>query len=323
MAKGSFTKLNCFKRCKRQFYYSYMQKLIPKFEKIAPSRGKLIHTCLQSLYRGQDPMRPIVDLNVDMEKVFDEERGEWLALQGEATRLIRGYMNAYRDIDKDIKPLLVEERFEIPVGDHTYSGVIDLVFEDVNGLWVCDHKVVKTIPSDAMRFSDVQTAIYYHIIRSLGYDAIGVVFNYVKRKAPMMPATNKDGSVSRAAIDTDIPTYMAAVKAAGKDPQEYADMVDKLSGRTFFKRCRIPRPKALVDTLTADVWVTLNDVQAYEGLEDDRYFTRTVLANRCEWDCDFQTLCVAEMMGQNVDALLDERFTIREEIKEAPNDDAE
>lgn len=320
MAKGSFTKLNTFKRCKRQFYYSYIQKLTPKFEKVAPSRGRLVHTCLQNLYRGQDPMKPILDLNVDMAKVFDEEREEWLTLQGDVTRLVRGYVNAYREIDKGIKPLLVEEKFEIPVGSHTYVGTIDLVFEDADGLWVCDHKVVKAVPSDAMRFSDVQTAMYYHIVRALGYDAIGVVFNYVKKKAPMMPAINKDGSVSRAAIDTDVPTYMAAVKAAGKDPQEYTDMVDKLSGRTFFKRCRVPRPKALVDTLTTDVWVTLNDMEAYEELEDDRYFTRNIMSNRCEWDCDFQSLCVAEMMGQDTEVLLNERFTVREEVKEAPDD---
>lgn len=319
MARASVTKINTFKRCKRKYYYAYVLKLMRVIQNVKPARGKLIHACLQNLYSGKDPFEPINALSVDMSKIFDEERLMWETLQGDAVRIVRGYMNAYRETDSLIKTVATECHDVVPIGKHEFETKMDWLFEDAMGLWITDHKIVGSIPSDAMRFSDVQTSMYYVVAKLLGYDPVGVVFNYIKDKPPKVPSMNKDGSISKAAIDTDVPTYMTAVKQAGLDPDDYADMLPKLQDKVFYKRVRLPKPDKLVKNILQDTLVTLEDIENWESVTDERFYTRNIMAMRCEWDCEFHPLCAAELAGVDTGFMLANDYCARvkdDEVKE-------
>lgn len=263
-----------------------------------------------------------------MNNVFDEEREEWAKLQDEIYRIMRGYIVAYRDIDAKHKTLAVETQFEIPIGSqHTYKGTIDRIYVDeANVAWIQDHKTVRSIPQEKELYLDMQTLLYFDAckydvkLKNLigDYKLGGVVFNHIKTKAPREPKLLKSGGLSKAAIDTDIATYFAAVRKHGLNPDDYKDMIDKLKGNIFFKRTKIPVVNKTVEELRAEAEVTLAEIslytKKYEHLGDDasKYFTRTMLKNRCSWDCEYYPICVAELAGMKTESIIHDQYETRE-----------
>lgn len=49
--KASFSKLTCFKRCRKLFKYQYKDRLKPKQEKSSLKLGKTVHEVLESFYK--------------------------------------------------------------------------------------------------------------------------------------------------------------------------------------------------------------------------------------------------------------------------------
>lgn len=331
MAQGSASKVARIRRCKHAFWYSDILKLQRDAQSIAPRRGNIIHECLQEHYQGRDWTKPIKDLVLDLENVFDEEREDWANLPSEVYRIMRGYISAYRDIDAGEKTLATEVKFNIPIGRHTYIGYIDRILEDSAGrVWVTDHKTVKTLPKESDLYMDLQTLMYFDACRNdkgikeiLGDRPLaGVIFNHIKTKAPREPSVLKSGSISKAACDTDVATYMETVKRNGLDPKDYMDMLEKLKGNVFFKRTRIPVSEATLNIIKGEINTTLDEIDFYTkkaeelGSKAKILFPRTALKQRCDWDCEYRDLCFGELAGMDVQGIIDEKFKPREERTE-------
>lgn len=334
MARGSASKVARIRRCKHAFYYSDILELQRKVRSIAPSRGSLIHACLQAYYSGGDWTKPIADMKIDWDLMFDEERAEWGDLPKESYRIMRGYLMAYKTADSKLKTLATEVHFEIPLGCHTYEGYIDWIYEDERGVWVADHKCVKSLPSEQELYMDLQTLMYYEACRTDptliklldGKKLAGVVFNHIRTKAPKEPQVLKSGGISKAACDTDVATYFEAVKREGLNVDDYRDMIDKLQGNIFFRRTKIPVSEKSLAIIKAEIMESLNevDILTYKhDRGDDMVFPRTMMKNRCSWDCEFAPLCFAELAGMNTAGLLDEQYEPRGKREEAPVEDVE
>lgn len=331
MARGSASKIGRIRRCRHAFYYSDILDLQRVAKSIAPRRGNLIHECLQEHYNGRDWTKPIMNLKLDLDQVFDEEREEWANLPQELYRIVRGYLLAYKSIDANIKTLATEVPFEIELpGGHTYIGYIDWIYEDDRGVWVADHKTVKNLPKDTDLYMDLQTFMYFEACRTdpnlvkllQGKQLMGVVFNHIRTKAPREPQVLKSGAISKAACDTDVATYFETVRKNGLDPNDYADMVDKLKGNVFFKRTKIPVNEKTLSIIKSEIVQTLEDVDYLMRIYDDcgeevkDVFYRTPLKQRCDWDCEFRDICYAELAGMdttNIIASNYEKRTTREE----------
>jgi len=328
MARGSASKVGRIRRCRHAFYYSDILNLQRTAQAIAPRRGNLIHDCLQTHYSGGDWTKPIMNLKLDLDKVFDEEREEWASLPQELYRVVRGYLLAYKTIDANIRTIATEVPFIINLpGGHTYTGYIDWIYEDLTtgGVWVADHKTVKTLPKETDLYMDLQTLMYYvatqedNVLKALigEKQVMGVVFNHIRTKAPREPQVLKNGGISKAACDTDIATYFETVRKNGLNPNDYAEMVDKLKGNVFFRRTRIPVNKKTIDIIKSEIKATLNDVDELKKLYDnfgnkcEPTFYRTPLKQRCDWDCEFRDLCYAELAGMSTDSILAERYEQR------------
>ena len=335
MAQGSASKVARIRRCKHAFYYSDILELQRKYQSIAPTRGKLLHDCLQQHYSGKDWTLPIKELKLEWDKMFDEEKEEWGNLPQELYRIMRGYLLAYKNVDAKYKTLATEVYFEMPIGSHTYIGYIDWIYEDEQGVWIVDHKTVKSIPSELELYMDMQTLLYYdacrndpNLVKLLdGKKLAGVVFNHLRTKAPREPSVLKSGSISKAACDTDVATYFETVRKNGLNIDDYKDMVDKLKGNVFFKRTRIPVSDITLSILKGEISASLDDVDRYKTLYEKygekckMYFPRTTMKQRCSWDCEFFQLCTSELAGMNIDGLLEERYEKRE--KREVNDNGE
>lgn len=318
MATGSASKCNRFRRCKHAYYYGYVLELSRISKAIAPSRGSLIHACLETHYSGGDWTVPIAELKIDWDKLFDEERAEWGDLPKETYRIMRGYLAAYKIADSTLKTLATEIPFSIPLGTHTYTGYIDWIYEDDSGVWVVDHKTTKNLPSEQELYMDMQTLMYYEACRTdknlikllEGKKLAGVVFNHIRTKAPKEPQLLKNGGISKAACDTDVATYFETVKKNGLDINDYKDMIEKLKGNIFFRRTKIPVSEVTLDILKSELIATLDEIDAIKAP-----YPRTLLKGRCTWDCEFAPLCFGELAGMNTEGIMKENY----EQKEARN----
>ena len=327
MIKLSASKVARYRRCMKSYYYSYVKELQRVKKSVAPVRGTIIHDCLQEHYMGGDWTKPIADLKIEWDKLFDEERAEWGDLPKEVYRIMRGYLLAYKVADSKIKTLATEVEFSIPINsvgvNGTYTGFIDWIYEDDRGVWVCDHKTVKNLPSEQELYMDMQTLLYYDACRHdeklkellKGKKLAGVVFNHIRTKAPKEPQLLKSGGVSKAACDTDIATYFETVRKNGLDVNDYKDMVDKLKGNVFFRRTRIPVSETTIDILKQELKETMRSIHSvesyYDATETEAAFPRTLLKGRCAWDCEFSKLCFSELAGMNTEMLLSEDYEPR------------
>lgn len=324
MAKGSASKLSRIRRCKRLVWYRDIKKLRRKIPSIAPSRGKVLHAALEEYYKGNDWTKPIETMQIDMSNVFDEEREEWARVQGDMYRIMRGYIRTYKERDANIKVLATELEFEVDLGNgHTYGGIIDLIYEDETGVWVRDYKTVKQIPDPEDLYMDVQIFMYFYAAKELGYNPVGVEFDHLRTKVPTQPRLLKNGTLSKdKSIDCDVVTYFEAVKSHGLNPQDYADMVEPLKKKVFYKRTRIPVKKVTLDIMRGEAMATLGEYEqlqiAAEQLGDRAYylFPRNMMRQRCSWDCDYFKLCFSELAGMDTSGLIDEEYEMIKEDEE-------
>lgn len=336
MTKLSASKVARYRRCMKSYYYSYVLGLQRVKKSIAPVRGTIIHDCLQTHYSGGDWTKPIADLKIEWDKLFDEERAEWGDLPKEIYRIMRGYLLAYKTADSKLKTLATEVEFKYLLDGTTskieYTGFIDWIYEDDRGVWICDHKTVKTLPSEQELYMDMQTLLYYDACRYdeglkkllEGKKLAGVVFNHIRTKAPKEPQVLKSGGISKAACDTDVATYFEAVRKAGLDVNDYKDMVDKLKGNTFFRRTRIPVSETTIAILRKELQHTARHIVTaeayYEMWGEGTSFTRTLLKGRCSWDCEFSKICFAELAGMNIQEMVDEDFEPRGSREDGENE---
>lgn len=299
----SISQVSSYNRCKRRWHYRYVQGLKRKSRDVKLEKGILVHECLEKLYLKEPWQDVIQNYEKKISHLLEEEQYEYRKIMLEAHRIMSGYINFYRYEDDIAEVLAVELPFDIETPDgNQYEGRIDLIYRDHQGfVWVCDHKTTKTVPTDTFRYFDSQTNLYFYVAQKLGYNPMGVVFNYLRTKAPTQPKILKNGTVSKADIDTDFQTYMNTVRVAGLNPEDYADMEAKLSGNVFFKRVRVPRPNKLVENILIEFDASVRNIK--QGVE----VTRSMNMN-CTWDCEFCELCFAELSGTNAEYILDANY---------------
>lgn len=318
--KISVSKWATLVRCLRKYYYAYELNLRRKVQAVPLVRGSLGHECLQHYYKSdcdlQSIKHPIISFKKQLDNLSIEEREMYASLPDDAVRIMRGYHSYWHD-DKNLRVwedddgLFIERELVVPItrGVHLVL-IVDLLAEDQNGLlWIMDHKWVKGEPPAELRTHDYQGGAYYWALTKLGYKPEGVVWNYLRTKAPSEPKVLKDGTLSKAKIDTDRATYMAAIKKNGLNPADYEDMLSSLSAKTFFNRVRLPQPDALVETIVDELKRVGQMVRTLKGKPQQR-FVRT-LCRTCEWDCEFKPLCLAELQKRNTELMLSNHYEER------------
>jgi hypothetical protein len=292
--KASVSKVNCALRCLQKYKYRYIENIEKIYKDARPQLGVIGHKSLEYYLSGKDWTAPIAEFEAELRKMMAEERSVYAHIPGELYRMIRGYINHWKKVDSGIKTIAVELPFEVktPKGN-TYEGVIDWVYEDAEGVWICDHKFMKQIPNEAVRYLDAQTNLYFYAARGLGFNPIGVVFDYIRTKPPTQPKILKNGTVSKADIDTDVETYLSAIRSAGLSPKDYMDVLEKLKHNVFYKRTKVPKPERITKNILDDFDNTCNLIQLCEA---NKLFPRSMNLN-CSWDCEYSELCFTEYSG--------------------------
>ena len=330
MLTVSFSSVRDWKSCRNLWYYRRVMNLTRRRKPLPLQRGSIIHDMLEA-YLKTGKVKAIKKVYAVVKEEFDllmdEEKEYYGDLPNECYQVIMRYIRHYEELDENLNTLGVELAFgdkEIPPVEIApglaVRGRIDWAFEAKDGpypgIWISDHKTAKSmIPPEKSRLFDAQTVLYYRVAPLLGLpEPTGVMFNYIPMKPPTMPKLNKDGSVSKKKINTDLETLMQFFEDNNIDPDDYPDHVERASKTQFFERRYMAKPDAICDNIITELKIIAMEM---EKLKNFPYRTNpNGLA--CK-SCEFDQLCMAELMG------LDTSFILKSEykVKEVKTDDGE
>lgn len=314
---ASNSRLNTFSRCKNKYRYKYVEGWERKERRIQLERGTWLHRLLQVYYGGGDWIEEHKKLTKAFYELFEEERIDLGDMPRDCLRIMRAYLRTYRDDFKRYNVVDIELDETVTLRNGMRMRIIvDLILEDrrTGLLFAWDHKSRDKFADGDSMILDPQLTRYYRGLEILGYTPLGGVgYNELRTKPPTVPAILKAGGLSKAKnIDTDVYTYMKAIRDNGLDPTDYQEILQIIANRQngkFFRRTILPKDPPMLRTMLKETVQIVREIQ--DAHENDR-FPRTFDMS-CKWGCDFRDVCIAELHGANVAPLIKMNFTTREQ----------
>lgn len=327
----SHSELKTYERCPKQWHYKYEELLVPRQKSRPLFLGNWVHAALEAHYRNGDWKIGHAPYLKIWNSLFEEER---IALRKPRTRngktfptiaplpemvesIMRSYVWYYRD--DGWTPHYVEHEFRVDTGvkidgvQVLLKGIIDLIVEDSEGLWIIDHKTAGNIPEPtAFHAMDPQLMLYpWAAKRALGIEVAGVVYNYVRSKAPSVPKLNRDGSISKRKLVTDYPTLRRFLRANGRDPADYSQVLHPLRRRSpLLRRYRLPREPYVTREVLRDAISVTRQIQTAKRRV-------RVVTRDCATMCAYHDVCRAELNGLDTSHMRKLMFTIKGEEADA------
>jgi putative RecB family exonuclease len=243
----SHSRLSCFEKCKKQFYYRYVEKRPVDTESIEAFVGKRVHEVIEKLNRFVE--RGVVP---SLPKVLQRFRTDWEEqFQAERVRIVRAENppevyrengehclgNHYRrnyPFDRD-ESLGIEQHVGFALdGDGRYRvrGIIDRVVRAADGaIEIHDYKTGRWVPSQQELDQDRQLALYQIGVETR-YEgtAMRLVWHYLLR--------------DQVRVSTRTPEQLEELRA------RTIELIDRIEAERDFE----PQPSALCS------WCEFNDV---------------------------------------------------------------
>jgi len=317
----SNSKLRTYRRCPNKYRYKYPLKLRPKARGPALELGSWLHSLLQTHYDGESWLVTHRRLVRDYENLWAEEREVLGDLPGSANRIMRSYLRRYRRED-DARYRVVDSEMDevvtLPNGLRL-NIIVDLIVEDrlEGGLWLWDHKFRSKLGDPDDMLLDPQLTLYYWGAEHMGYTPLrGALYNEVRTTPPKIPEMTSKGRLSlRKDIDTDVYTYMEAIRNHGLDPSDYSEILQHIAVREqdkFFRRTPIPKDPPVLKTVMHELVETAQEMRDAE--RRDRY-PRTFDIS-CKFQCDYKDLCIAELHGADIHSIIAQNYEVSHRGKE-------
>jgi RecB family exonuclease len=313
------TESQTFKRCKKKWYYSYVEKLVPKDRnKGASFFGSGIHLVLESFYFAKTQG---VDMTLGaMKDVWNEYCDTHLTLADELSAQIReeettlayGMLASYIDEkqDEDFEILEVEKRLHWEVFPGvTLTGKMDLIVRIGDELWIVDHKTQKSYTGEEQLEMDNQMSAYIWLARKNGYDVKGCIYNMMLKSIPSEVPILKNGQLSQnKALNTTYDKYMQAIKDNDLKPENYVEMLEYMKANQFVKQSKVFRSKRYLETWEDNLKLEMEElaycVNTYPNVRYD-----------CTWDCGYKDLCRCELDKGDVPLLQDLYYEVDTELE--------
>lgn len=298
----SQSKVNTWRRCRRAYWYKYVEKLRRKRVSRPLKFGRIVHSMIEGYANSDDPMKVLAQIAKREAKMFRSQEEEW----GDLIEDIRVIMTDYFEFH-DPKSLTYirmkgkssEFTFEVEIANGILAtGLLDNLGKAKGLRWLVEHKTFNQMPNDDHRWRNLQGALYLKINDMLKLPKLdGIVWDYIRSKPPSTPQILKNGQVSARALDT-LPTRVREFAAENKLSLKgkYAQLIKSAEANRskYFQRIFTPVKQKLVDTLFEDFVETAKEMKNLHGNVKERHIGR-----HCDW-CEFEGLCRGELMGLDV-----------------------
>lgn len=318
--RTGFSKVNTWRECNKKYEFSYVRNIQARRRPMEALRGTILHEMLAARDNRQDAEEVWLRYDVHYGAMFEEERefyGEYY--MEDIWRIYRGYVRTWRDKLWTVHKTegLVRTRLTPYI---EFEGHYDLLVAFDNRSWLVDRKTHKAIPDANERFSNFQLLLYAEAWnREHEVDDVvdGIIWDYLRTKAPTIPIKLKGGGLSRAKnIDTDEYTYRRALRDYDIDPAPYEYFLRELRERSvdkFYQRVPLPIPSKEMTRIVVDEFIDTADM-----IRHARKFPRTPKP----WchKCEFFKLCQAELAGINAKFIERSDYEPREERREVEAD---
>ena len=311
MLKVSQSKIKTYRRCHKQYRYKYIDKIMKKLKAKPLVLGTIVHEALEAFLLDKD-IEPVFQAHEKkFSKLFSEEGYEEVIPLSRT--MVEGYIERYNS-DKSYnqyKPVKVEAEFLVPLIEGVmFEGKIDgIVSDKKNRHWILEHKTYAKETSEAQRMSDIQVVSYSWAMEEAGMKApSGVIWDYLRKKAPAVPEPLKKGGLSKAqGIDTTYDIYLKAIKDNGLDPKDYEEVLERLKAQKdkFQYRVTLPFSKEATNIIVTDLKSTATEIKHLGHILQDRNLTKD-----CSW-CDYFSLCQGELRGHDIDFIIKSQYTER------------
>lgn len=173
-----------------------------------------------------------------------------------------------------------------------------------SGFWLIDWKGRSSFESDDAEEINLQFATMQHVleIEAPKTPIEGSILWQIKDQAPREPSVNKDGSVSRAGIVTDWPTYLRVLRRQGQDPADYQEMKEKIEQIEWFRALKQHRTSEECRAVWDQIVVPASKAMAGPSPQTIRKWLYLPFSCKGCWAKDF---CLAELRGEDTELLLE------------------
>jgi hypothetical protein len=304
MSVWTYSKMNKFKVCRKQFDFAYNQRLKKVEEDKKLVIGRAVHRGLDRLYTGKSLQAVFDDVDAIFEdfaegKFEEETEDQWL-IKEKIKRILRGYEEIVLPGDKknkDFQVLDTEPEFAMNFADedgnnHVLKGKVDMVLETTNGIWLVEHKTAQQwSDSNNLKLDEQGTTYIVSAESALDEPVNGIMYNII-RKPSIRPRKNESNEeyLDRLVEDMhDRPEFYFFREESTRSTQQKRDLIDDLK-----------------------------HIAAIDEREDTRYYRNpSYLANnKCNWMCPFTDICI-----EYDDELVKMEYEKREKEHEELEDD--
>ena len=273
------SEINCFRNCRQQWIYSYIERR-PR-TRSGPARrvGTIVHAGLAAWYGWGE----LKDCYKTLKESAKEQEAEPKELQ-KATGIFEHYILHYADDRDYYEPVIIEKK--IIAGKVGLKAIPDLLTLHLptEKYIVIDHKVQASL--DINKIFDTQKIALYKVM-SEDYRVDAIMYNLLKSKVPLVPESVIAGTRFKKfePSSTTEAVFLSAVKRNKFDKKDYPDAVKffKENDNPFFKRVFVSISMEELEEFEEEV--TIVREQMCSGI---------IYRNRqwdCERSCDFYDVC--------------------------------
>jgi hypothetical protein len=244
-------------------------------------------------------------------------------LTGEITQEVRDDHGVLQDVETVVCPDCAGTSISPGWLTGTFDGIATIPGTDT--LWIVDHKTYSQKPSlESLQFDDQFTGYCWAAQALFGIPVNGFLYDGINKKLPKVPRILANGTMSCEWVDTTslvVERTLAEHKQAAIDrddleaaakfdmTEKYTDFIARLKEREsqdqtpFHTRFKLDRSQhAIVN------WER-NAVQQYLDMSDPELKLYPNFRWEGCWDCDVTDLCGAMTNGEDVDWIIQNRYT--------------
>jgi len=201
----SFTQLKDYEDCPQKFWFRY-QLRIPTQPTPNMSLGSALHEALEHFYKriGAEGVPSLEDLLALYKKSFQHFRKTDLQLNDDHEKIGDVALTQFYKLHEGhfVKPIAIEEKFKLEIGEHTLSGKIDRVDPSEGGVAIIDYKTGKSFSntseaSERKAQSSLQFSIYALAAKEFFNWNLKEMIFYNLMDQSVLKTTRSDEDVSR------------------------------------------------------------------------------------------------------------------------------